>query len=704
MRGRPLRTVGIVGVLVALVALPFAAPPNTATAPPAWGAFLPDGGETLPGGSYYDIQWQATHDTDGTLFVTLSLVPGGFVTAGEFPTGSASWAWQVPTANLPAERIQACAVAYDGSRGCRESSASFAVSMAPPYIGLLSPSDGGENVSLDAPIVLVFDPPPDTTSTTWTVSPAIPWIVTWSSGDTILFLMHSMPFAECTTYAMMVTDGPRSLSFSFTTLCPAPRVLDYGLDPSLGGSIWISFNKPMDRLENYASINPLTLLTPTWTADNTYLVLRPPPPGFFPCTTYTVLVNGGKDMFGNPGLVVSGPAPNPFSFTTECSPPYIVSTSPGDGSSGVPIGEPIVVTFSEPMNWPSLVWSILPAVAAQLRFQPDVLTIEPQAPYGECTEYTVEIVSAEDMDGVPLAQGPVPNPWSFTVACPPPPAPRGLGVSPLPPGQIRIAWSPVPVADLYRVYESSDRFAPWPWGVLGETPGPSFDADHLRDGQVHFYIVRAVARGVEGPNSTMGVKAEISLTFSAVATNVAWISLPYDSAYRQGSDVSNDLSPGGIDVVGKWDPARQSTILWYHLRSLWRGEDFTIGPGDGLFIGSVATRSWPIVGTDRTATLSFRPNPSPMANVNWISLPWTNAYKTAREIVVDIEGSTGPTANTRIVEVGTWDSSSQQVVVYQWTPAGWAGSDFSVPPGSGIYLRVVAPFDWEPRLLQVPVP
>src|SRR2546427_6802707 len=164
---RPLWTVGIVCILAAVVVLPLAVPPNSATSPPTWGGFLPDGGETLPGGSYYNIRWNATHDTDASLFVTLTLSPGGFVTAGEFPTGGASWTWHVPTVNLPAARVRACAVAYDGSRGCRESSANFTVPMSPPYVGLVGPADGAENVPLGAAIELAFDPPPDVANTTW---------------------------------------------------------------------------------------------------------------------------------------------------------------------------------------------------------------------------------------------------------------------------------------------------------------------------------------------------------------------------------------------------------------------------------------------------------------------------------------------------------------------------------------------------------
>ncbi len=603
MEGVPRRAAWALVALSFIVATPLAVPPLSATSPPSWGSFQPDGGEMFAGGSYYDVRWQVTHGGDPTLFVAINLIGGGFVTAGEFPTGGAAWAWHVPTVDIPSARVRVCAVAYDGSRGCRESAANFSVVMAPPYVGLLSPSDGAENVSLDAPMVLGFDPPPNLTTTSISISPSVPLTATWSTGDTRLTLTHAARFAECTSYALSVATDFGSFTWGFTTLCPSPRVLDFGFVPSVNGSIWVSFSKPMDRLETYATTFPSVPLVATWSQENTYVTLRPSP-SFSPCTTYTAEVLGGKDMLGNPGLVVPGPIPNPWTFTTPC----------------------------------------------------------------------------------------------------PPAAPRGLRISSVPPDGVRVSWTLVTGADLYRVYESSDRFAQWPWTVLGETTNTFFETGHFRDGLVHFYLVRAVAGGAEGPNSTMAVKAELGLTFSYNTTNVLWLSLPYNSTVGRATDISNEITASGIDAVARWDPVAQSTVLWYYFRNRWRGADFTIGPGDGLCIGSVATVPWPIVGTDRTVTLSFRPNPSPSGNVNWISLPWTTDYMSARDIVVDIEGSTGPGANTRIVEVGRWDYSSQDIVTYRWTPAGWAGSDFTVTPGDGTYLRIVAPFDWQPRLLQPPVP
>src|SRR5881628_594174 len=410
-------------MLSLIVATSIALPQMSATSPPSWGAFDPDGGEILAGGSYYDIRWNATHGVDPTLFVTIDLIGWGFVTAGDFPTGGAVWKWHVPTVDIPSARIRACAVAYDGSRGCRESSANFSVVMAPPYVGILSPADGAENVSLDAPIILAFDPPPDpSTFQLPIILPPVPLLsVTWN-GDAVLVLQH-YPFAECTVYAVLLNypdPSPDPTVWRFTTVCPLPRVLDFGFVAAVNGSLSAAFNKPMDRLETYATISPEVPLTATWNANNTYVTLRPSP-SFEPCTIYTAQLFGGKDLLGNPGVVEPGPIPNPFSFTTEClSPvtPDLTDTNPADATVDVPIIAPLFVNFSRSMDTASVRADFSPVVTATYTWTNNniSLRLNHETLFAECTGYTV-IVSGNDMNGDSLGPGRVPNPWSFSTVC-----------------------------------------------------------------------------------------------------------------------------------------------------------------------------------------------------------------------------------------------------------------------------------------------
>ncbi len=278
--------------------------------------------------------------------------------------------------------------------------------------------------------------------------------------------------------------------------------------------------------------------------------------------------------------------------------------------------------------------------------------------------------------------------------------PGGLALSRPTFDDIRLDWRAVPGATAYRVYESGDRFAPFPsgWSPLVTTPLLSFvAAGNATDNLTHFYLVRAVNGTEEGPNSTMGVKMDLSFAFNPAQTNVVWFSIPYVSVYRRASEIANELGIANIDVVGKWDPAAQRSIVYYYARGGWRGTDFAIAPGDGLYLGIRMSFNWTLYGTDDYALLSFAPNPSPSGNVNWIGLPLTGAYVRASSIAAVLTAS-------KVTEIGLWDPTAQTVLRWYWTGAAWAGTDFLVEPGRGFYLVVASRFLWTPWLVTPTLP
>lgn len=99
--------------------------------------------------------------------------------------------------------------------------------------------------------------------------------------------------------------------------------------------------------------------------------------------------------------------------------PTVTATAPADGATGVDGTAVIEVRFAEPMNASSLFYAILPADPTTIVWpSPDVLHIVPTAPgLSNCTLYRVD-VRVDDVDeGLPLARGPVPVPWSFLTTC-----------------------------------------------------------------------------------------------------------------------------------------------------------------------------------------------------------------------------------------------------------------------------------------------
>ena len=576
------------------------------------------------------------------------------------------------------------------------------------YILWTNPADGEENVSLSASISMEFSGPLSPASAWIQIIPPVPFSSVWAVGDTWLTLVPTLPLDPCTTYRVEVGSpdlipGPAPNPWAFSTVCH-PHITstdppDGAISVGFYAPIVVEFSVPINPASLGWTVSPSLDLTPSWSDNDTLLTLSHVSP-FWGMTVYTVHV-WANDTYGRPLVPFVG-VPNPWQFSTTC-PPQILVTTPSDGQGGFPLDAPIYIYFCRPMDPPSVTVTILPPVGnvTLTWFDRNMTVRVDHDPFAPCTWYSV-MVTGRSADGQPLLPGPVPNPWSFMTDCVEPIV-RGLTIDAVEPNTVRLSWEPVPFATLYRVYESRDRLLPFPWPVLGTATEPWFNATgHLDDGLPHYYIVRAVAVFVEGPNSTMAVKIPIGVPFDGGRTNLYWHSLPYRNGLRNASDIADALPAGGIDFVGHWDAANATLPYYFYFRGEWRGQDFPIRAGEGFLLGSFRPFSWVVLGTDTALPLAFASGPS--SSVHWSSLPYTGPYARASDVVLDIEGSLNASANSRIAEVGIWDGTAQSLVRFYWTTTGWSGVDFDVPPGAGVYLRVVSDFTWVPRLLTPEVP
>jgi len=153
-----------------------------------------------------------------------------------------------------------------------------------------------------------------------------------------------------------------------------------------------------------------------------------------------------------------------------------------------------------------------------------------------------------------------------------------------------------------------------------------------------------------------------------------------------------------IDIVGTWDPPANRSVYYVHFRGEWRGTDFPIHGGDGIWLGAVRSFHWILLSSeDANVPLNFT-----AGRERWISLPYTSAYRTASDVVRELEGSLGPTANTNVTEIAMWDGATQSLRRFAWTPSGWAGDDFVLAPGTAVRLRTPGSFVWTPRVVGRP--
>ncbi len=582
----------------------------------------------------------------------------------------------------------------------------FQTSCVPPKITNTIPTNGAPSVTVDQNIEVTFSKVMQPTTLAWNITPAIG--LTSDYAGVVLRLNHSTPFATCTQYTVEITAGkdlagldlvPGTVPnpWTFTTECPNPYIVSTVPDNGAVGipvaaDIVVTFSKPMDMVTVVATITPSVAgAQNNWDPTHTILTVTHTSP-FADLTNYSVHVTG-NDTAGLP--LTPGPVENPWYFWTVGLNPVITLTDPASGAVDVPLTANIVVTFSEPMAGANA--TISPTLTLTKSWDPTnmILTLSHASPFVSCTVYTVTM-TGQDRTGASLGPGPVPNPWSFTTVCPVA-GPGHLRVA-MAGNDVQLSWDPVAGATEYRIFGNANKFAPWPWTQRGTVTGTTYTAvGDGADGQTHYYIVRAFGGAGESPNSTMGVKVMLAFPHSTVNTNIAWFSLPFSSTYLKASDISGALGPSRIDLVGKWVPSQQRSVVYYFARGQWRGTDFTIAAGDGLFLGTKGAFNWNVTGTDANLALTFTLNGPPKGNVNWISLPWTGNYQRASQIANEL-------GSTKITELGLWNANTQQVDRYYWTGSAWTGTDFAIAPGAGVYFIIASSFSWTPTLVTPAVP
>jgi len=112
----------------------------------------------------------------------------------------------------------------------------------------------------------------------------------------------------------------------------------------------------------------------------------------------------------------SGPRCGPGASTSATNPPNLTGTSPGDGSTDVPLDKPVSITFSRAMDTTSVAYEFAPAVgglSGSWSNGDTVLTIS-HDPFATDTSYTVTVTAGSDTEGQALTNAPFS--WSFTTA------------------------------------------------------------------------------------------------------------------------------------------------------------------------------------------------------------------------------------------------------------------------------------------------
>jgi hypothetical protein len=300
-----------------------------------------------------------------------------------------------------------------------------------PEISSTIPSNGAIDVLITANVVVTFSEEMDTSSVTYTCTPDPGgWSVIWSGGDSTATYSHN-DFDSETTYTFEITQardpagndlvaGAVPNPWTFTTEdviepeISSTTPSNGAIDVLISANVVVTFSEEM----NTSSVTYTCTPDPggwsvVWSGGNTMATYSHN--DFASETTYTFEITGAKDPAGND--LVSGVAPNPWTFTTEdVIAPEISSITPSSGSVDVLITANVVVIFSDEMNTSTVTYTCTPDPGGWSVVWSGGNTIATYAHNnfdGETT-YTFEITGGKDIADNDLAAGVVPNPWSFT--------------------------------------------------------------------------------------------------------------------------------------------------------------------------------------------------------------------------------------------------------------------------------------------------
>jgi parallel beta-helix repeat protein len=288
----------------------------------------------------------------------------------------------------------------------------------PPVILLTSPYNGYTNVDRKAKVVVTFNESMQPSSVTYSCFPDPGgWSVRWNSNNTVATYSHNK-FGNEATYTFNITAG-KDLAGLDLIAGPVPNPWWFSTPDTIGpeitstspfyeeknvsttANIVVDFNEEIDLASvTYTCIPDPLGWSVVWTNNNKTTTFSHNE--FTERTWYSFHVTGAKDLLGND--LNPGPVRNPWSFTTigDYNPPQITLTSPANNTFDVELDAVIIVTFNEAMDNSSLNFVCIPDP-----FGHD--------PFENATTYTFHINTGWDIAGNNLIQGPVPNPWSFTM-------------------------------------------------------------------------------------------------------------------------------------------------------------------------------------------------------------------------------------------------------------------------------------------------
>jgi hypothetical protein len=387
-----------------------------------------------------------------------------------------------------------------------------------PFIVTTSPASGAQQVRLTTNIVITFSEAMDTPTVTYPIVPAVQLTAVWTTpGNMVLTLTHSTtPFTSGTSYQVTVTGkdmdgndliaGPVPNPWTFTTNNPPTA----DLDPSdtlvgiccTGGSglaipwtmsdietpvgqliVWLNYTMGVTTGTIAGPLtNRLSSDSYTWTT----------PIANESVTIWLEVIDGAGDSAQDSSASVN----------IDSTPPHVQSVIPSEGLTNVPTDAQVVITFSEPMQKPTVVVSFTPTVLnVQLAWDATNTTATvAHAIFQVSTLYTVTVDATAKDACTPGSEMGTANTTTFTTGTGPkmPRPPTNLAVSSVAYNQVVLTWtattqytdgSALTVAhyNVYRATSSTGAKA-----SIGTPTSTTFTDTNVEQEKTYYYWVTAV--------------------------------------------------------------------------------------------------------------------------------------------------------------------------------------------------------------------
>ncbi|HKZ63031.1 MAG TPA: Ig-like domain-containing protein [Thermoplasmata archaeon] len=501
------------------------------------------------------------------------------------------------------------------------------------------------------------------------------------------------------------TTTGRSEPVCATVTGPAPWIVstdpaDGALNVPLNQNIVVEFSEPIVLGSLQYTIAPTITLTPTGTDPVTFTH-----PDFTACQTYTMRITQARDVDGL-DLIPSPPpvTPNPWTFTSLCQFPYVVTTVPASGAQQVPAGNSVVVTYSENMVTANVDFSPQPGSkscnAAPLTVQTCTALFVPGVTYTAWANGT-------DSDGNAVIVQTAPNPFTFTINVPPAVTLTAPGTGECHSGgsQLLIAWTmsdtetavgSLRVSLYYTstatnpIFEDQPGFQNFGWTIPTTLNGNVFLTLEVTDeaGESDSAISANVEIDSTAPSVVLPVSPPSGQTGVATNLNIRiTFSEPMD---RAATELAFQISPNITPRAYGWGPGNVLTI--YHNSTAFAAATvYTIsfGPGavDDCDPGMALDPAF--TSTFTTGAGAKRPRPPTNlaagdATATAIPLSWT-----APTLYTDNSAIGNPTALRYIVERSASQTGPWTVLTATSIPET-DYQDQSVVAGQAYYYRVTA--------------